>query len=369
MNPPHDIDTVVVGAGVVGLAVAHALARADQAVWVLEAAERAGEGVSSRNSGVIHAGLYYHPGSLKARLCVRGRDLMYEFCDLRGVPHRRCGKYVVAAEAAEVPALRALAERSARNDVRVTWLDGAQAQKNEPALRCAAALDSPDSGIVDVPELVMALVGGIERGDNRVLCEVEVAVIRRVAGGFRLETTRGDALHCRRVVNAAGLQATALAACIEGVPAATIPPVYYASGHYYALRGRAPFGRLIYPMPEPSGLGVHLGLDIAGRARFGPDVRWLDAVDYRFDDSQREAFYAGVRRWWPTLPDDALTPDFVGVRPKLSGPHQPAADFVIQDATAHGVDGLVQLFGIDSPGLTSALAIGEEVQRRFAAMA
>jgi L-2-hydroxyglutarate oxidase LhgO len=369
VTPTHDIDTVVIGAGVVGLSVAHALAEAGQAVWVLEAAERAGEGVSSRNSGVIHAGMYYHPGSLKARLCVRGRDLLYEFCARRGVPHRRCGKFIVAADEGEVPALHALAARAGENGVRVVWLEGDQAQRLEPALRCSAALDSPDSGIVDVPELVMALIGGIERGDNRVLCEVEVDAIRRVPGGFRLDTARGDALHCRRVVNATGLQATALARRTEGVPETTIPRIHYASGHYYALRGKAPFARLVYPMPEPAGLGVHLGFDTAGRARFGPDVRFVDAVDYRFDDARRDDFYRGVRRWWPGLPDDALSPDFVGVRPKLSGHGEPAADFMLQDASVHGVDGLLQLFGIDSPGLTSALAIGEEARDRLAARA
>lgn len=367
MTTAHDIDTVVVGAGVVGLAVAHALAQAGEAVWVLEAAERAGEGISSRNSGVIHAGLYYEPGSLKARLCVRGRDLLYEFCTKRGVPHRRCGKFVVAVDDAEVPALQALAERATINGVRVSWLDGGGAQRQEPALRCAAAVDSPDSGIVDVPELVMALIGAIERDDNRVLCEVEVTAIRRIEGGFRLETARGDALHCRRVVNAAGLHATALAARTEGVAAAAIPRIHLASGHYYSLRGRSPFSRLIYPMPERSGLGVHLGFDAAGRARFGPDVRWIDAIDYDFDDADADAFYAGVRRWWPALPDGSLAPDFVGVRPKLSGHGEAQADFMLQDASQHGVDGLVQLFGIDSPGLTSALAIGEEVRHRLAA--
>lgn len=370
MTAPYDIDTVVIGAGVVGLAVAHALAQAGEAVWVLEAAERAGEGISSRNSGVIHAGLYYDTGSLKARLCVRGRDLLYELCARRGVPHRRCGKLVVAAEAAEVSALRALSERAASNGVRIRWLEAAEAQRLEPALRCAAALDSPDSGIVDVPELVMTLIGGIEHDDNRVLCEVEVTAIRRLdAGGFRLETARGDALQCRRVVNAAGLHATELASRTEGVAAAMIPRIHLAAGRYYSLRGRSPFSRLIYPMPEPAGLGVHLGFDMAGRARFGPDVRWIDAVDYSFDDAEAGAFYAGVRRWWPALPEGALAPDFVGVRPKLSGPHEPAADFMVQDAGQHGIDGLVQLFGIDSPGLTSALAIGEEVRDRLAARA
>lgn len=366
MSDSYDIDLVVIGAGVVGLAVAEACARAGQSVWVLEQAERAGEGVSSRNSGVIHAGLYYTPGSLKARLCLRGRDLLYAFCALRGVPHQRCGKFVVATREEERAELQALMRRSAENGVEVHWVEADEVHRAEPALRCVAALDSPDSGIVDVPELVMALIGGIEHGDNRVLCEIDVSAIRPEHAGFRVETTRGDSLRCRQLVNAAGLQATELAGRIDGFPTAQIPRVHYAGGHYYSLRGKAPFTRLIYPLPEPSGLGVHLGFDLAGRSRFGPDVRWLEAIDYRFDDAQRDAFYAGVRSWWPALPDGALAPDFVGVRPKLSGPGEPAADFVIQDASVHGIEGLINLFGIDSPGLTSALAIGEAVQQRLA---
>lgn len=367
VNAAFDIDLVVIGAGVVGLAVAHAWAGRGRSVWVLERSARAGEGISSRNSGVIHAGLYYPPGSLKARLCVDGRDRLYALCAARGVPHRRCGKFVVAASGDEIEALQALALRAAANGVRVEWLAAAQAQRAEPALRCAAALDSPDSGIVDVPELVMALIGGIERGDNRVLCEAAVAAAHPEASGFTLELEGGDRLRCRALVNAAGLDATGIAARIDGLDAGCIPRIHLASGHYYALRGRAPFSRLVYPLPEPSGLGVHLGFDLGGRSRFGPDVRWIDAVDYGFDESRESEFYAGVRRWWPALPDGALAPDFVGVRPKLSGPGAPAADFIIQDASVHGLAGLVNLFGIDSPGLTSALGIGEEVCARLGA--
>lgn len=365
MAAAYDIDVVVIGAGVVGLAVAHACVQQGRSVWVLEQAERAGEGVSSRNSGVIHAGLYYTPGSLKARLCLRGRDLMYAFCEKRGVPYRRCGKYVVANHAAELPELEALARRSAENGVVVRWVDRDEARREEPEIECVAALDSPDSGIVEVPEFVMALIGGIERDDSRVLCEVPVASIRCETEAFVIETARGESLRCRQIVNAAGLEATALAARIEDFDRGFIPRMHLAAGHYYSLRGRAPFRKLIYPLPEPSGLGVHLGFDLAGRARFGPDVRWVDEVDYGFDDSQREAFYKGVRRWWPGLADDALAPDFVGIRPKLSGPGEAAADFVIQDEATHRVPGLVNLFGIDSPGLTSSLAIGEEVARRL----
>ena len=366
MSAAFDIDTVVIGAGVVGLAVARALVQGGTSVWVLEQAERAGEGVSSRNSGVIHAGFYYDTGSLKARLCVRGRDLLYEFCARRGIPHRRCGKLVVAVGEQEVPKLEKLDRLADANGVVVHRIDGAEAQRREPALRCVAALDSPDSGIVEVPEYVMALLGEIERDDSRVLCDVVVTAVRRETAGFLIETERGEQVRCRRVVNAAGLESTALAQRIEGLEPRHIPRLHYASGHYYALRGRAPFSQLIYPLPETSGLGVHLGFDFAGRSRFGPDVRWVEAPDYRFDDSQRQAFIDGVRGWWPALNPDDLSPDFVGVRPKLSGPGEPAADFVIQDESVHGVSGLINLFGIDSPGLTSSLGIGEEVAKRYA---
>jgi len=362
---PVDIDTVVVGAGVVGLSVARERVRAGRGVFVLEAAERPGEGISSRNSGVVHAGLYYPPGSLKARLCLRGRDLLYAFAARRGLPHARCGKLVVATSEAGIPALRALQQRAQANGVTVHWRDGAEATRLEPALRCAAALESPDSGVVDVPELVMALVGEAEQGDSRVLCEVTVTRIVPEGDAFSVHTARGEVLRCREVVNAAGLQATHVAASIDGFPADLIPRVHYASGHYYALRGKAPFARLIYPLPTEAGLGVHLGFDSAGRSRFGPDVRWIDRPDYGFDDSQREAFLAGVAAWWPGMDPARLSPDFVGVRPKLSGPGEHAADFLVQDKSAHGVRGLVNLFGIDSPGLTSALALGEEVAARL----
>jgi L-2-hydroxyglutarate oxidase LhgO len=365
MSAEFDIDTVIVGGGVVGLSVALAVARSGASVWVLERAERAGEGVSSRNSGVIHAGLYYDPGSLKARLCVRGRDLMYAFCARRGVPHRRCGKLVVAVDAAELDALHALHRRAFENGVRADLIDGDEARRREPALRCVAAIDSPDSGIVDVPDFVMALIGEVEQGDNRVLCEVDVASIQPQTEGFIVLTARGDSVRCRRVVNAAGLDCAQLASRIEGFDASLIPQIHYAAGHYYSLRGRAPFERLIYPLPGVSGLGVHLGFDSAGRSRFGPDVRWQQTPDYRFDDSLRDDFIAGVQSWWPTLRPEDLAPDFVGVRPKLSGPGEHSADFLIQDASTHGIAGLVNLFGIDSPGLTSSLAIGEEVAARL----
>jgi len=370
MSPTADIDCIVVGAGVVGLACARALV-----VWVLEREERAGEGVSSRNSGVIHAGFYYPTGSLKARLCLRGRDLLYAFCQQRGIPHRRTGKWVVATRDEEIPTLQALAECGARNGLLgLRLLDAAEIRAGEPQLRAVAALDSPDSGIVDVAELVMALIGEIERASldgisrseaSRVICETEVAAVRRADGLFRIETGSGDSVTARMLVNAAGLGAMDVASQIEGLDAAHIPKLYFGAGHYYSVRGRVPFSRLIYPLPERGGLGVHLGFDLGGRARFGPDLRYRERVDYTFDDSQREHFAADVKRWWPSLQAADLQPDFVGVRPKLVGPGQHNPDFVIQDAKVHGIAGLINLFGIESPGLTASLAIGEEVAARL----
>lgn len=367
VTPSPDIDLVIIGAGVVGLACARSLATAGRSVWVLERESRPGEGVSSRNSGVIHAGFYYPPGSLKARLCLRGRDLLYAYCAERGIPHRRLGKWVVATREDEIPALQALAERGAINGLTgLRLLDAAQIRAGEPELAAVAALDSPDSGIVDVAELVMALVGEVERsGDSRVLCDIEVAAVRREGALFRIETAGGDAITAGTVINAAGLGAVALAQRIEGLDPAHVPQLYYGAGHYYTASRRVPFSRLIYPLPEPGGLGVHLGFDLAGRARFGPDLRYVDALDYGFDDSQRERFAAGIRGWWPALQADELQPDFVGIRPKLVGPGRHNPDFVIQDASVHGIAGLINLFGIESPGLTACLGIGEEVAARL----
>lgn len=356
-----DIDCAVVGAGVVGLATAVALARSGTEVLLLEAEPRAGEGVSSRNSGVIHAGLYYPTGSLKARLCVRGLTLMYAYCEHRGVPHRRLGKLVVATREAERPALEALYQRGVQNGVRLHWLEREAARALEPALECVAAIDSPDSGIVDAAELVMALSGELQQAGGTLVCHQRVERVERVDGLFRLHSGAGDMLLCRRLVNAAGLGATALAAAIDGLPAACVPRLYYGAGHYYTPRRRVPFTRLIYPLPHPGGLGVHLGFDLAGRPRFGPDLRYRDAADYAFDDSERPAFAAAIRLWWPALADDDLQPDFVGLRPKLVGPGQHNPDFLIQSEAIHGLPGLINLFGIESPGLTSSLAIGEHV--------
>lgn len=357
---PIDIDSVVVGAGVVGLACARALALAGHEVLVLEEEDRPGEGISSRNSGVIHAGMYYPTGSLKARCCVRGLELLYAFCRERAVAHRRTGKLIVATREQDLPGLRRIEAQAAANGVPVHWLDGAAATRLEPALRCVAALDSPNTGVVDVPELVTALLADVEAHGGRLLCRTQALAVRCDAGELAVETADGT-LRCRRLVNAAGLGAIALARRIDALPEALLPRQYYGQGHYYYARGRVPFSRLIYPLPGAASLGVHLGMDITGRCRFGPDMRWVDAPDYQFDDSRRAGFAASVRQWWPALRDEDLLPDFVGVRPKIHGPDEPAADFVLQGPQAHGIGGLVNLFGIESPGLTSCLALAEEV--------
>ena len=362
MSNGVDVDTVVIGAGVVGLASARALAKAGREVFVLESEDRPGEGISSRNSGVIHAGFYYPAGSRKARCCVRGRHLLYEYCQARGVPHRRTGKLVVAADAEERSGLEKLFAQAQANGVDdMRWLDAGEAKRLEPHVACVAALDSPSSGIVDVPELVMALVGELEQVGGRLITGARVTSVRCEPGVFTVETEQAGALRCRNLVNSAGLDSTRVASSIDALEARHVPRQWYASGHYYNRSGGAPFTRLIYPMPQHAGLGVHLGFDMAGRCRFGPDARWIDAPDFRFDDSQRARFAAAIRRWWPALRDEELRPDFVGVRPKLVGPGQPTGDFVIQDAAVHGLAGLVNLFGIESPGLTSSLALAEEV--------
>jgi len=367
MGSASDVDCVVVGAGVVGLAVARALAQSGRSVYVFEECERPGEGISSRNSGVIHAGMYYATGSLKARCCVRGAALMYAFCASHGVAHRRTGKLIVASDQSKIMPLKALEARAHANGVRITWLDGADAMALEPNLHCAAALDSPDSGIVDVPEFVAALIGDIESAGGTMVYRTVAKTAHLREGLFHLATADGDSVKCRMLVNAAGLGAPDVAKGINGLDPKWIPALHYAQGHYYNLRGRNPFSRLIYPLPHESGLGVHLGMDVSGRCRFGPDVRWIPEPDYHFDDSLRPQFAASIREWWPALRDEDLMPDFVGVRPKLRGAGAPSADFLVQGSDEHGLSGLVNLFGIDSPGLTSSLALAEVVVQKLIA--
>ena len=366
------LDTVVIGAGVVGLAAARALARAGHDVVLLEQADAIGTGVSSRNSEVIHAGLYYAPGSLKATLCVRGKALLYEFCARYGVAHRACGKWVVATAAEQIPALERLQSIAQANGVPLVRLTGEQAQAQEPGLRCLAALWSPTTGIVDSHGLMLALQGDLEAHGGVVALGSRVTHLTPTGNGWRLRVTSrdepdGTEWWAQRVVNAAGLYACAVAAATGGLEPIWQPRAHFAKGNYFALAGRAPFGCLVYPAPQDAWLGVHLTLDLGGQARFGPDLEWLpagtdpDQLDYTVDPQRADAFYAEVRRYWPDLPDGALQPAYSGVRPKLYGPGEAAPDFRIDGPAQHGLPGLVNLLGIESPGLTSALAIGEQV--------
>ncbi len=365
------VDSVVIGAGVVGLAVARALALQGREVMVLEAAGGIGTGTSSRNSEVIHAGLYYPAGSLKARLCVQGKALLYAYCAERGIGHRRCGKLIVATRDDQVPQLQAIIAKAAINGVDdLVLLSGDQARALEPALTCVAAVHSPGTGIVDSHALMLALQGDLEHAGGLVALNSEVNRAIAPADGslsdIVLIANDGTALAARTVVNAAGLAAPGLARRFAGLDARHIPPAYYAKGSYFTLAGRAPFSRLIYPVPEAAGLGVHLTLDLGGQAKFGPDVQWVDSpYDLVVDPARGDAFYAEVRKYWPQLADGALIPGYAGIRPKISGPNDAAADFVIQGPAKHGVAGLVNLFGIESPGLTSCLAIAQAVCARL----
>ncbi len=357
------VDCVVVGAGVVGLAVARALALAGREVLVLEACEAIGTQTSARNSEVIHAGIYYAAGSLKARLCVRGKALLYDYCAQRGVAHRRCGKFIVATTPGQVAQLQSIRERAAANGVTdLVLLDAVQARALEPALQCLAALHSPSTGIVDSHALMLALQGDLEHAGGVVALNAPLDTAECAQDAIDLRAADGTCLSARTVVNAAGVGAPALAARFAGLDARHVPQAYFAKGNYFTLAGRAPFARLIYPVPEAAGLGVHLTLDLGGQARFGPDVQWVDRPDDLHVQPERgDAFYAEIRKYWPALPDGALQPAYAGMRPKISGPDEPARDFCIQGPQDHGVRGLVNLFGIESPGLTSALAIGEWV--------
>ncbi len=356
------VDVVVIGAGVVGLAVARALAQRAREVLILEAAERFGSGVSSRNSEVIHAGIYYPRGSLKARLCVAGREALYAFCREHGVPHSRCGKLIVASNGNQLAELGRIRTAALANGVELSSLGRPDTLALEPGLRCAAALHSPLTGIIDAHAYMLALLGQAESRGALLACDSAVTAVALQADGFLIAVNGAPAsLHSRALVNSAGLSAPRVARLMEGFPTERVPTAYLAKGSYFTLAGRAPFGRLIYPLPEPGGLGVHLTLDLAGRARFGPDVEWVGELDYSVDVKRAAAFYGAIRSWWPALPDGALEPAYSGIRPKITGPGEPAADFRIDGQAAHGVPGLVQLFGIESPGLTSSLAIAGHV--------
>jgi len=360
-------DCIVIGAGVVGLAIGRALAQAGHTVLIAEAADRHGSGISSRSSEVIHAGLHYPTGSRKARLCLRGRELLYRYCETHGVAYRPLGKWIVAADADQAGELDAIAARAHANGAtEVAPLALAAIRSGEPALHAVAALASPRTGIVDSQGLMLALLGDAEEAGALLAPRSRfLASTPQPDGGhlLRLAIEDGDEhrLACRWLINCAGLDAPAVAAGIDGLPAAAVPTARYAKGHYFALAGRAPFARLIYPLPEPGGLGVHLTLDLGGQARFGPDVEWIAEPGYEVPAARAERFYPLIRRYWPALPDGALQPAYAGVRPKISAPDQPAADFRIDGPEVHGLAGVVNLFGIESPGLTASLAIGEDV--------
>jgi L-2-hydroxyglutarate oxidase LhgO len=360
-----ELDCAVIGAGVVGLAVARALALAGREVVVLEAEGAIGTGTSSRNSEVIHAGIYYPQGSLKARLCVEGKEALYDYAAERGVPHQRCGKLIVATSPEQVAQLEVIRAKAAANGVSdLVLLTAQQAMAMEPQLHCVAALHSPSTGIVDSHALMLSLLGDLENAGGMLALKSPIARAECGRDAIVLVAEDGTALRCNTVVNAAGLLAPELARRFEGLPPAAVPTAYFAKGSYFTLSGRAPFSRLVYPVPEPGGLGVHLTIDLGGQAKFGPDVQWVQSADDLVVDPARgNGFYAEVRKYWPALPDGALIPGYAGMRPKISGPDEPARDFMIDGPESHGVRGLVNLFGIESPGLTSSLAIGRHVER------
>lgn len=363
----EQIDAVVIGAGAVGLAVGRALALAGREVMVLESENAIGTGTSSRNSEVIHAGIYYPAGSLKARLCVQGKAMLYAYCAERGVTHQRLGKLIVATSAEQVKDLDGIIAKAQANGVHdLQKLSAAQACALEPALACEAALLSPSTGVIDSHGLMLSLQGDLENAGGLLALVSPVQHIGLQHGTathpIRVSTQDGTELACKVLVNAAGLNAVALARGMQGLDPKQLPQAHYAKGNYFTLAGKAPFSRLIYPVPEKAGLGVHLTLDLGGQAKFGPDVQWVDdPTDLQVDPRRGEAFYAEVRKYWPDLADGALQPGYAGMRPKINAPHEAPADFMIQGPAEHGVPGLVNLLGIESPGLTSSLAIAAQV--------
>lgn len=365
----EQVDAVVVGAGVVGLAVARELALAGHEVLILEAEDRLGTGISSRNSEVVHAGIHYAPGSLKARLCVTGNALLTAYCTDHGIGYRRCGKLVVATEPAELPALAAIQAKAEACGVPLTPLTAAEARALEPDLACEAALLSPTTGIVDSHGLMRSLLAEAEAAGATLVCHSPVLAGEAHPEGVVLDVGGPEPMRLLAglVVNAAGLGAPALARALRGARPGSVPPDFRAKGSYFQLSGTSPFQRLVYPVPQAAGLGVHLTLDLAGQARFGPDVEWTQDLDYDVDPAKAPAFEAQIRRYWPSLPAGSLQPAYAGIRPKLQGPGDPARDFLLQGPSDHGIPGLWQLLGIESPGLTACLALGAEVRERIQA--
>jgi len=360
----YDIECVVIGAGVVGLAVAHALSKQGIEVLVLEQHAHIGFEVSSRNSEVIHAGIYYPPNSLKARLCLRGKSLLYEFCQKYHVPHQNIGKLIIAHGAAGVQQLQHLQANAAACGMHdLQLLDAAQAKAIEPEIHCDAALYSPTTGIIDSHSLMLSLQGLSENHGAQIVLNTPVSSLRRHAqGGFIVEVQdQGFELHSKYLVNAAGIHAPELGSNLTPSPIIK----QYCKGHYFSYQGSNPFKHLIYPLPDGVGLGVHSSQDLSGQLRFGPDVQWVDEINYDPDPERRELFYETIRSYWPGIQKDRLQPDFCGIRPKITGPNEEAADFQILGPQEHQIPGLIQLYGIESPGLTSCLAIGEYVQQKL----
>ncbi len=358
------VQCIVVGAGVVGLAIARRMSRSGCEVIVVEAADDIGTGISSRNSEVIHAGIYYPAASLMARHCVNGKHALYDYCRDHGIPHRKCGKLIVATTPEESEKLASIKARAVANGVNdLEFLDAAAVRAIEPELRGVAALLSPSTGIIDSHAFMLALRGDAE--DAGAAFAFNAPLLRAVAASDEILVDIGGeapmTLGCRMLINAAGLQAPALAKNIQGMPIGKIPPTYFAKGNYFSCGVRPPFSHLIYPVPEPGGLGVHLTLDMGGQAKFGPDVEWIDTINYDVDPSRMARFYPSIRRYWPTLPDGALTPGYSGIRPKIVPREVATQDFMIQGPDEHGIAGLINLFGIESPGLTSSLAIAGHV--------
>lgn len=357
------IETVIIGAGVVGLAIARRLAQQGREVVVLEAENRCGSVTSSRNSGVIHAGIYYSHGSLKARLCVEGRQKLYAYAEERGLPHRQCGKLIVATDEAQNARLREWQNIARQNGVETNLISPAQAQALEPEVFCTAALHVPVTGIIDVHPYLLALEGDAESAGAMIALKTRVTSGEITASGFILDI-KGDApshLSCTRLINAAGLRAQDISRRLRGLDPATIPLQVLAKGNYFSLSGKQPFSMLVYPLPVPGSSGLHAFCDLAGRVRFGPDVEWVDHIDYTVDPTRLPLFEQAVRRYWPALPANALQPDYCGIRPKIAraGPHD--ADFIVQTAREHKIRNLITLYGIESPGLTSSLALGDYV--------
>ena len=364
------MQVLVAGAGVIGLAVARALALAGHEVIVAEAANAIGTGISSRNSEVIHAGLYYPSGSLRARHCLAGRRTLYRVAASHGVPHRKCGKLVVAAQAGEIARLQAIHAQAVANGVEgVAIISAQEAQKLEPALSCVAAMISPETGVVDSHRFMLALRGDLEDHGGAIAFNTPIERLERSRGGWQARFGGSDpqSIAVDAVVNCAGLGAQRLARATAGYPCERIPRLVLAKGNYFNYSGRPAFSRLIYPVPVPGGLGVHVTLDLAGRMRFGPDVEWIESENYDVASERAQSFYASIRKYWPALPDNSLAPDYAGIRPKLSGPGEPAVDFMVEGPAQHGLAGLVSLFGIESPGLTCALPLAAQVTRYLSA--